>query len=260
MALLTKVDPETLINVTKKTPPFGRGAWTKSGIDFAAIYMLAPEGQKRIGAVAEKSLAHWAAAAGSLAIQRELSEQGFDPGDMDGVLGPNTDNAIRAFQSARNLYVDGEFGRKSAVALFTPVIDTAEHEHDIPSHFLRGMIASESALDPGAVGYYIYYGADLTYRGVDRGPGQINSKAHADIPWLSAFNFSFAADYTASRLRDTFDSLKSSYPKTTASALWDAAIVSHNNPSAGRLWAKNGVPPTEAAALYVSKVKTAIYV
>lgn len=260
MALLTQVDPETLINTTKKTPKNGRGTWNKSGIDFASVYMLAPEGEKRIGAVAEKSLAHWATAAGTLAIQNELLLGGFDlVGGLDGVFGPGTDKAVRAFQKHAGLYVDGEFGRKSAVALFTPVIDEAEEVENIPGHFLRGMIAGESALDPGAVGYYIYYGESLTYRGVDRGAGQINSLYHPEISWLDSFSFRYAAEYTAERLRDTYDTLKATYPKTKVEALWDAAICSHNNPSAGRTWAKTGVAPTEAAALYVDKVKKAIY-
>lgn len=259
MARYDQVNPETLINVTNKTPANGRGAWTRSGIDFSSVYMLAPEGQKRIGTVAEKSLDHWAAAAGVRAIQLELGYQAFEPGTPDGIWGPKTTEAAKAFQKDSGLYADGEFGRKSAQALFTPAIDQAEETFNIPNHFLRGMIASESALDPGAVGYYIYYGTELTYRGVDRGPGQINSKSHPEISWVDAYQFNIAVDYTGDRLRDTFNDLKRRYPTATTAVLWDAAIVSHNNPSAGRLWARYGVPPTEAAALYVSKVKTAIY-
>jgi hypothetical protein len=259
MAVLTAVDPEKLVNPTKKTPANGRGAWTRSGIDFASVYMLAPEGEKRLGAVAEKSLAHWAVAAGVRAIQLELHVQGYDPGVVDGVWGPNTTKAVKEFQKDAGLVNDGEFGRKSAVAMFTPALDMWEDVHDIPNKLLRGMINSESALDPGAVGYYIYYGEKLEYRGVDRGPGQINSKAHPEISWLDAFDFNFATSYTAARLRETFDSLKKANPKQKTAVLWDAAVVSHNNPSAGRLWARDGVPPTEAAALYVDKVKKAIY-
>jgi peptidoglycan hydrolase-like protein with peptidoglycan-binding domain len=259
MALLSAVDPEKLVNPAKKTPANGRGAWTKSGIDFSSVYMLAPEGEKRIGAVAEKSLAHWAAAAGVRAIQLELHIQAYDPGVVDGVWGPNTTKSVKEFQKNEGLVPDGEFGRKSALALFTPAIDFAQETFEIPNNYLRGMINSESALDPGAVGYYIFYGEKLEYRGVDRGPGQINSKAHPEISWLDAFDFNFAATYTASRLQDTFLSLKKANPKQKTAALWDAAIVSHNNPSAGRLWARDGVPPTDAAALYVDKVKKAIY-
>lgn len=259
MSRFDQVDPEKFINVSAKVPLNGRGAWTRAGIGFSGAYELAPEGEKRIGTQAEVSLDHWAAAVGVLAIQTELKARTLDVGALDGIFGPMVDRAVRKFQTNNGLVVDGQFGRASARALFTPAIDAAEDTYDIPSHFLRGMINAESALDPGAVGYYIYYGEELSYRGVDRGVGQINSKAHPEISWLSAFNYRFAADYTADRLRDTFNSLRRTYPTTSISALWDAAIVSHNNPSAGRLWARNGVPPTEAAALYVSKVKTAIY-
>ena len=259
MARYNQVDPETLVNPVKKTPEFGRGAWAKAGIDFAGVYALAPEGEKRIGTQAEKSLAHWATAAATLDIQRELKAAGFNPGDLDGVFGPDSDKAVRAFQKSKGLTDDGRFGPMSARALFTPGIDAAEDKYDIPNHYLRGMISAESALDPGAVGYFIYYGASLEYRGVDRGVGQINSKAHPEIEWLDAFKFRYAADYTAKRLRDTFDSLKKSYPKQTNTVLWDAAICSHNNPAAARTWARDGAAPTQAAADYVRRVKVAVY-
>ena len=248
MSTFSQVDPESFIDTVAKTPKFGRGAWTKSGIGFSALYMLAPDGEKRIGTVAQLGLAHWAVAAGALGIQRELKALGLYAGALDGIFGPATKAAVEAFQKSKGLIVDGEFGRASAKALFTPLIDAAEAAENIPSHFLRGMINSESALDPGAVGYYIYYGASLSYRGVDRGPGQINSKAQSQVSWVDAFNFKFAAKWTAERLRKTYDSLESWYPNTDSDDLWDAAICSHNNPFAGNLWARDGVPPTEAAA------------
>ncbi len=40
-------------------------------------------------------------------IQRQLKEQGFDPGPVDGKLGPKTRRAIRAYQRAADLKVDG---------------------------------------------------------------------------------------------------------------------------------------------------------
>ena len=43
-------------------------------------------------------------------VQRILQVAGFDPGDVDGVLGPQTIRAIRAFQKAYGLTVDGKIG------------------------------------------------------------------------------------------------------------------------------------------------------
>lgn len=39
--------------------------------------------------------------------QRRLAELGFDPGPADGMAGPRTLNALRAFQRARGLDVNG---------------------------------------------------------------------------------------------------------------------------------------------------------
>jgi peptidoglycan hydrolase-like protein with peptidoglycan-binding domain len=43
-------------------------------------------------------------------LQGKLKERGFDPGPADGDFGPNTDNAVRGFQSSQGLEVDGIVG------------------------------------------------------------------------------------------------------------------------------------------------------
>jgi peptidoglycan hydrolase-like protein with peptidoglycan-binding domain len=40
-------------------------------------------------------------------IQAQLKAHGFDPGPVDGVLGPRTCNAVRAYQKAAGLQIDG---------------------------------------------------------------------------------------------------------------------------------------------------------
>lgn len=50
-------------------------------------------------------------------LQAALAERGFDPGPVDGWLGPVTARALRAFQSARGLTVDGVCGPKTWAAL-----------------------------------------------------------------------------------------------------------------------------------------------
>ncbi len=46
-------------------------------------------------------------------IQIALSNAGFDPGAVDGKKGRQTRSAIRAFQSAHNLPVDGKVGKRT---------------------------------------------------------------------------------------------------------------------------------------------------
>lgn len=47
------------------------------------------------------------------ALQRGLRELGFDPGGVDGVVGPNTRRALRAFQRENGLTPDGYAGRQA---------------------------------------------------------------------------------------------------------------------------------------------------
>lgn len=52
----------------------------------------------------------------TLEIQRQLAALGFDPGPIDGIMGPRTRTAIRAFQTSRGLLVDGIVGPQTRAA------------------------------------------------------------------------------------------------------------------------------------------------
>jgi peptidoglycan hydrolase-like protein with peptidoglycan-binding domain len=50
-------------------------------------------------------------------LQESLRKAGYDPGQSDGVFGRNTRKAVRDFQSARGLKVDGKVGSKTRGAM-----------------------------------------------------------------------------------------------------------------------------------------------
>ncbi len=51
------------------------------------------------------------------ALQQRLSDLGFDPNGIDGNFGPGTEKAVRAFQQANGLGVDGRVGPNTLAAL-----------------------------------------------------------------------------------------------------------------------------------------------
>lgn len=68
-------------------------------------------------AASSGTLKRGAAGASVTELQRTLAREGFDPGAVDGRFGPQTERALRAFQRANGLDVDGVVGPKTRAAL-----------------------------------------------------------------------------------------------------------------------------------------------
>jgi peptidoglycan hydrolase-like protein with peptidoglycan-binding domain len=59
-------------------------------------------------------------------LQEALKALGHDPGPVDGAFGAQTDSAVRAFQQAREITVDGVIGRVTWIN-----IDEADQSHPV---------------------------------------------------------------------------------------------------------------------------------
>jgi len=53
------------------------------------------------------------------AVQAKLNEEGFDPGPADGLMGPKTKAAIKAFQNSKGIPIDGKISDSLLKALGT---------------------------------------------------------------------------------------------------------------------------------------------
>lgn len=61
-------------------------------------------------------------------LQRRLKAAGYDPGEVDGEYGPNTEAAVKALQKDAGILVDGEFGTDSLKALIALEVDGDDTE------------------------------------------------------------------------------------------------------------------------------------
>ena len=66
---------------------------------------------------------------GTLAgVQTALEKLGYDPGKIDGIDGPNTQAAVKAFQEAAGIGADGKVGPITRKALMTALEHAASGE------------------------------------------------------------------------------------------------------------------------------------
>ena len=54
--------------------------------------------------------------------QHELARRGFDPGPIDGIWGRMTESAVKRYQQAHGLLVDGIVGPKTSESLFSEAL------------------------------------------------------------------------------------------------------------------------------------------
>lgn len=184
-------------------PTRGRGAWNSAGVGGTLSYKGDAPGQfLRAAATGSTQIApgltgfradrdgtlvsidDYAVHCAVKAVQNALRIEGHLKAVADGIWGPVTDTAVRAYQSRMRLTVDGVFGRQTAKALFTPLVHLAAADTD-GAHatdlvrIVLGTIQLESVWDPAAVGSQDPH---------DLGLGQINGPAHPTMSANDALN------------------------------------------------------------------------
>lgn len=107
-------------------------------------------------------------------LQRQLNALGFDSGRGDGIFGPNTARAVRAFQKEYGVTEDGIFGARSHHALAGLRIDrpgtAAGLREELQRRHGRGLAGTLIMLDPG-------HGSS------DRGDRGTEGSYEADLCW-----------------------------------------------------------------------------
>ncbi|HEV3472616.1 MAG TPA: N-acetylmuramoyl-L-alanine amidase, partial [Actinomycetota bacterium] len=110
-------------------------------------------------------------------LQRQMNALGFDSGKEDGIFGPNTDRAVRAFQKEYGVAEDGMFGPSSQAALGGLRIDRPGTARPLREELDRlghpGVAGATIVLDPG-------HGGD------DRGAADANGRNEATLCWAIA--------------------------------------------------------------------------
>ncbi|HEV2897482.1 MAG TPA: peptidoglycan-binding protein [Pseudaminobacter sp.] len=81
-------------------------------------------------------------------LQEALKTLGFDPGPVDGVFGEQTENAVKQFQQAREIPVDGVVGRVTWIN-----IDEADQSHPVLTLGSIGLPARRLQSRMSAVGF-----------------------------------------------------------------------------------------------------------
>lgn len=107
-------------------------------------------------------------------------------------------NRVKEFQASAGLTADGQIGQKTATELFRKRIVYTEGVYALPEGSLGKQLLLESGYDPVAVGF-----SDPA----DHGLAQINLRIHSDVTVDQAYDPTFAIDWAAHYIRNSYDAV-----------------------------------------------------
>lgn len=188
-----------------------------------------------------------------VSVKHELVYNGQPVGGMNldvPEVGAGTVKAIKAFQKAHGLVVDGSAGPATCLVLWRKRCIAEATRVGAPKMLLAQQKSLESADDPACV----------SLNGDDRGLAQINRIYHGvAMPDSKAFTASLALPWQADYMRQAYDGVLTTKGKKD----WDLALASYNVGWAGaRAWDRAGRPNVDpdgrpnVAARYVRVVKS----
>jgi peptidoglycan hydrolase-like protein with peptidoglycan-binding domain len=174
------------------------------------------------------------------ALQGGLSALGYQL-SQDGTFGSGTDNAVRRFQRAQGLAIDGIAGIGTQGAIVHALDEIVHDAHpDIPAGLLRGFAESEGGNNLGATNWHVAGGVDcgIVQVRVFGPPYSVTQMQAAFGPWRAMTRV--AEDFLDRRT--TLGKLPTAHARG-AEFTDRCAALSWNWPFAAEQYARNGHLP-----------------
>lgn len=199
-------------------------------------------------------------------IKTELRYNGFGNQYMDldvPTMGKHVDAAIREFQSAHDLVVDGVMGPRSMLVLTRKRKLEVQGLYKIPYNYLAKLATHESLNDPAA---YYENVQDGSVWSTDRGYFMVNDRFHPSVTWEQCAHLGASAQFAGRYLSNAKAEIQRGLTGTGLIASWLDAVTSYNLGVGGTIkWIKAGRPMKNAdgsptiAAKYRQAVTGAAY-